>query len=99
MSENAEALLAIWDGKSRGTRSMIELARKRGLRTAVLRTDEDRMEYFDASGPLADIWENAEERAGMIQYSGNRPRPEAEQSAGKMALEYAAELSTKDGPA
>ena len=31
MSENADALIAIWDGVSPGTRSMIEIARRKGL--------------------------------------------------------------------
>lgn len=31
MAENADALIAIWDGKSRGTKNMIETARKLGL--------------------------------------------------------------------
>ena len=31
MAENAEALIALWDGKSRGTKNMIETATKRGL--------------------------------------------------------------------
>lgn len=31
MAENAEALIAIWDGKSKGTKNMIETARKHGL--------------------------------------------------------------------
>jgi hypothetical protein len=31
MAENADALIAIWDGQSRGTKNMIEIARKRGL--------------------------------------------------------------------
>lgn len=31
MAENAEALIAIWDGKSRGTKNMIETATKLGL--------------------------------------------------------------------
>ncbi len=35
MAENADALIAIWDGKSRGTKSMIEIARKKGLRIVV----------------------------------------------------------------
>lgn len=32
MAKNAQALVALWDGESRGTKSMIELARKYGLR-------------------------------------------------------------------
>lgn len=31
MAENADALIAIWDGKSKGTKNMIETAEKRGL--------------------------------------------------------------------
>lgn len=31
MAEKAEALIALWDGQSRGTKSMIDLAKKRGL--------------------------------------------------------------------
>jgi SLOG family YspA-like protein len=35
MAENADALCAIWDGKSRGTKNMIEEAKKRGLKTYI----------------------------------------------------------------
>lgn len=31
MAENADALIAVWDGKSRGTKNMIETAKKLGL--------------------------------------------------------------------
>ena len=31
MAENADALIAIWDGKSRRTQSMIKIAKDRGL--------------------------------------------------------------------
>lgn len=31
MAEEADALIAIWDGKSNGTRNMINIARKKGL--------------------------------------------------------------------
>lgn len=31
MATNAEALLALWDGKSKGTESMIKLARQAGI--------------------------------------------------------------------
>jgi hypothetical protein len=37
MSENAEALIAIWDGQSRGTKNMIETATKKGLLVYVKR--------------------------------------------------------------
>lgn len=37
MAEYADALIAIWDGKSRGTANMIEEAEKRGLKVFVYR--------------------------------------------------------------
>lgn len=39
MAENADALIAIWDGKSRGTKNMIETATSLGLRVYVHRFD------------------------------------------------------------
>lgn len=35
MAANAEALIALWDGRSRGTRHMIDTARRKGLRVYV----------------------------------------------------------------
>jgi hypothetical protein len=40
MAEHGEALIAIWDGESRGTKNMIEEATKRGLKVYVKRTDQ-----------------------------------------------------------
>jgi hypothetical protein len=39
MAGYAEGLVAIWDGKSRGSRNMIQLARRRGLQVFVYRVD------------------------------------------------------------
>jgi hypothetical protein len=39
MADNADALIAIWDGASRGTKNMIELAELGSLRMFVYRTD------------------------------------------------------------
>jgi hypothetical protein len=39
MAVRADALIALWDGKSPGTRHMIARARRRGLRVYVHRTD------------------------------------------------------------
>lgn len=36
MAEYADALIAFWDGKSRGTKNMIEEAKKRGLKVKVV---------------------------------------------------------------
>jgi hypothetical protein len=38
MADNAEALIAVWDGKSRGTKNMIGIAQKRGLKVFYLDT-------------------------------------------------------------
>jgi hypothetical protein len=35
MSEYAEALIAVWDGRSKGTRNIITLARRKGLKVFV----------------------------------------------------------------
>lgn len=37
MAEYADALVAVWDGESRGTKNMIEEATKRGLKVHVYR--------------------------------------------------------------
>lgn len=37
MAENAEALLAIWDGESRGTMHMINIAKSKGLQVYIER--------------------------------------------------------------
>lgn len=39
MAENADALVAFWDGQSKGTDNMIKLARTKGLLVVVIRTD------------------------------------------------------------
>lgn len=39
MAEYADALIAVWDGESRGTKNMIEEATKRNLQVYVKRTD------------------------------------------------------------
>ena len=40
MAENAEALIAVWDGLSRGTKNMIDEAKRVGLQIYIYRTDE-----------------------------------------------------------
>lgn len=35
MANNAEALIAIWDGKSKGTKNMIQEAKRKGLKVHV----------------------------------------------------------------
>jgi hypothetical protein len=37
MAENADALIAIWDGVSRGTKHMIDIATQKGLKVFVYR--------------------------------------------------------------
>lgn len=37
MAAVADALIAFWDGQSRGTKNMIDTARQKGLKTAVVR--------------------------------------------------------------
>ena len=37
MADNADALIAFWDGQSRGTKNMIEVAKNRGLKVRIIR--------------------------------------------------------------
>lgn len=37
MAENADALIAFWDGESRGTGHMIDIAKKKGLPVRIVR--------------------------------------------------------------
>ena len=39
MADNADALIAFWDGKSRGTKNMIETAKKKGLAIRIINTE------------------------------------------------------------
>lgn len=49
MAENADALVAIWDGVSTGTMSMINYARKMGLRVMIYFYNEKRFEFLGHS--------------------------------------------------
>jgi hypothetical protein len=40
MADQADGLIAVWDGKSRGTANMIREAQKRGLRVHIWRLDQ-----------------------------------------------------------
>lgn len=40
MAANADALIAFWDGKSRGTKNMINEAQKRGLKVSIKHYEE-----------------------------------------------------------
>lgn len=42
MAEYADALIAVWDGESRGTKDMINKAKEFGLKTHIYRTDRIR---------------------------------------------------------
>ena len=39
MADISDALIAFWDGQSRGTKSMIDLAKRKGLQVAIVRYD------------------------------------------------------------
>lgn len=41
MAENADALIAFWDGESRGTKHMIDIAKEKNLPTRIIRYKYD----------------------------------------------------------
>ncbi|MCK0510242.1 SLOG family protein [Aromatoleum buckelii] len=85
MAENAEGLIAVWDGSSRGTANMIETAEQAGLRIFILRTDINGTKSVSATGRLEGQWEFAEERAAMMEFSAGIDRTVAERLAGRTA--------------
>lgn len=84
MAEYANGLISVWDGESRGTANMIELARDLGLRVSVFRPDIKRIDAYQATGKYRAQWEDAEERAAMMEFSGGLSRPLAERAAGRL---------------
>lgn len=46
MAEYADILIAIWDGESRGTKGMIDYAKKAGLKVFVYKIGEEQMELI-----------------------------------------------------
>lgn len=64
MAEYADALIAIWDGVSRGTKNMIEEATKKGLKVYVHRTDEYQL------GTLEEAEEFAKKRNYQYECNG-----------------------------
>lgn len=77
MAKNADGLVAVWDGKSRGTRSMIDLAKKHGLKIFIYRTDlvEDQREYL-------------EERIAILMYDAGMSEYDARKLAYKLMVEH-----------
>ena len=47
MAENADALLAVWDGASRGTQSMLSYAKRYGLKTMIYYYKDNRVEFYE----------------------------------------------------
>lgn len=47
MADDAEVLIAFWDGQSKGTRHMIELALDKGLEVHVIRYNKDTLDDCD----------------------------------------------------
>lgn len=75
MAENADGLVAIWDGQSRGTLNMIDLARKRGLRVFVYRIDGVQPDDISPHGEVAARWASGEDRgnSGGLEHSEAPP--------------------------
>ncbi len=83
MAESSQGLIALWDGKSRGTANMIEYAVNFGLRVFIFRFDISATKEMPPSGFTSNLWEIAEERAGVRQFAGGLTRKQAEREAGK----------------
>ncbi|WP_346285185.1 hypothetical protein [Zoogloea sp.] len=82
MAENADGLIAVWDGGSRGTLNMLDTALQLGLRIFLLRTDLALFWEAPASGVREEAWEFAEERAAIMEFAGDLDTQQAELQAG-----------------
>jgi hypothetical protein len=58
MSKNADGLIAVWDGESKGTKNMIEHATKNGLRILIFNTSTRKFTHKDATGLVLFRWKN-----------------------------------------
>ena len=94
MAERGDGLVAVWDGASAGTKNMIENAVKRGLRVAIYRTDKRELVRIEATDALAAKWEDAEERAALMEFGSGMSRPDAERTAGALARDGSLKASS-----
>ena len=63
MADNADALIAFWDGQSRGTKNMIETARRKGLAVRTIDTNRSRAATATVDPKIAKL------RAETSQYA------------------------------
>lgn len=63
MADNADALIAFWDGQSRGTKNMIETARRKGLAVRIIDTNRSRAATATVDPKIAKL------RAETSQYA------------------------------
>lgn len=62
MAENADALVAFWDGESRGTEHMINIAHEKGLHVRVVQfvPDPEPEEPVESPGTIGDLLKRME---------------------------------------
>ncbi len=63
MADNADALIAFWDGQSRGTKNMIETAKRKGLVIRTIDTNRSRIAIATVDPKIAKL------RAETSQYA------------------------------
>lgn len=63
MADNADALIAFWDGQSRGTKNMIETAKRKGLAVRTIDTNRSRIATATVAPKIAKF------RAETSQYA------------------------------
>lgn len=66
MADKSDGLIAIWDGKSNGTKNMINLSIDNGLRIFIYRADIKKYKNISESGIMIDRWEIAEHSINFI---------------------------------
>lgn len=73
MAKRGEALIAVWDGKSRGTKHMIDLANKYNLKIYVKKVKPidifDKHELYDRSLLLYKMWIAIIKKSNTLEYN------------------------------
>jgi hypothetical protein len=82
MARVAHGLIAVWDGKSNGTKDIIQIAERRDLQVCVFYAAKGKSINYPPSGDMFDLWQLVEERAAIMEYMGGMSRKEAEKLAG-----------------
>lgn len=90
MAKNADALIALWDGQSKGTKHMIDVAKKAGLQVFIMQTDK-RKEETEMPAETKTFYQDDDSRLDCSDYPNSEEMP-------VLAFDTETELITYENP-